>query len=328
MKYSEIYQALNLLASESDGDDFETMAKLSVNLHYRELLSESNTDLERRELTFDTVSGISKYGMPIYVADILNMEDATNDRPLDLFGPTRFDREHSGSTQTGEPQEAFYHGEYGVQKQPATAGAITVESSSALDTGTSFQIIVNGMVGGVDLREVIDFSGTTPKSSTNSFDAEANAIGIRRLTLRQSSQVVFSGFITVKDVSGNTLAVIPPYWGDSPSYQWWELWPEPTAVVSYIVRCLAHKPPLINDDDWPELPEEYHDLLIYGPQSILLAGKGKESAAIQAGRKYEDRKKQFLGRRQHKGIKSRGFVNATNRYIQRGNLRKIPNAVE
>tara|TARA_R110000744_G_scaffold86986_6_gene170024 strand:+ start:6881 stop:7870 length:990 start_codon:yes stop_codon:yes gene_type:complete len=329
MKYSEIYGALNDLASEEDGDDFETMAKLSIQLHYRELLSESNTDLERREYTFTTVSGIGKYGMPLYVADVLNIEDSRNDRPLELYGPTRFDREHSGSTQTAEdPQEASYHGEYGVQKQPVTAGAITVESSSVLDTGSDYQIIVHGMVGGVDTREIIDFSGTTASSSTNSFDAESNAIGIRRLTLKQTNSVVFVGFVTVKDVDGNTLAVIPPYWGDSPSYQWWEFWPVPSAATTYIVRCLAHKPPMINDDDIPELPLDFHDLLIYGPQSILLAGKGKESSAAAAGRKYMERKKAFLGRRQHKGIKSRGFINASNRYIQRGNLRKIPNAVE
>ena len=51
MTYEEIYKELNLIASEEDGDDFETMAKASINLHYRELLSEGDVDLERREFT-------------------------------------------------------------------------------------------------------------------------------------------------------------------------------------------------------------------------------------------------------------------------------------
>jgi len=328
MTYEDIYKELNLLASEEDGDDFQDMAKRSINLHYMELLSESNTDLERREFTLTVASGQSKCGMPLYVADVLNIEDDSNDRPLDLYGPHSYDRRHSGSTQTGAPEEAYWIGEYGVQKQPATAGALTVESSSATDTGANYQIVIHGMVGGVDTREVVDFTGATPVSTTNSFDAESNAIGIRRIVLKNQNNQTFTGNVTVKDVDGNTLSVIPPYWGDSPSYQWWELWPEPAAAQTYVVRSLAHKPPLVNDDDWPEIPEMFHDLLIYGPQSMLLAGKGKEAAAARALQKYTDRKQKFLGLKQHRGVRNRKFRNATNPYIQRGNFRKIPNAVE
>jgi hypothetical protein len=328
MTYEDLYTELNLLASEEDGDDFESMAKRSINLHYRELLSENNTDLERREFTLTTVAGISKYGMPLYVADVLNMEDDDNDRPLDLFGPSRFDRRHAGSSDSGTPEEAYWFGEYGVQKQPVTAGAITVESSSALDTGSNFQVVINGMSSGIDTREVISFTGATPVGSSNSFDAETNGIGIRRVVLKQSNDAVFTGNVTIKDVDGNALCVIPPYWGDSPSFQWWELWPKPSAVQTFVCRCLAHKPPLINPEDWPEIPEEFHDLLIYGPQSVLLAGKGKENAAARAGQKYKERKEAFLGKKQHKGVRSRKFKNASNPYIQRGSSRKIPNAVE
>jgi len=328
MTYEEIYKELNLLASEEDGDDFEAMAKRSINLHYFELLSETNTDLERREFTITTEAGVSKYGMPLYVADVLNIEDDDNDRPLDLYGPHSFDRRHSGTSNTGTPEEAFWIGEHGVQKQPTTSGSLTIESSDNTDTGANYQIVIHGMVDGVDTREVVNFTGTTPASTTNVFDSSVNAIGIRRVVLKNRNNTTFVGNVTIKDAAGITLAVIPPYWGDSPSYQWWEFWPYPSGVQTFVVRSLAHKPPLINNDDWPELPEMFHDLLIYGPQSVLLAGKGKEAAANRALQKYTERKRAFMGLKQHRGVKTRRFRNVSNPYVQRGNFRKIPNAVE
>ena len=65
--FKDLYSHLNLIASEEDGDDFQVMAKREINFTYREILAEGDSDLERREFTLTTVSGISKYGMPIYV---------------------------------------------------------------------------------------------------------------------------------------------------------------------------------------------------------------------------------------------------------------------
>ncbi len=325
--FKDLYSHLNLIASEEDGDDFQVMAKREINFTYREILAEGDSDLERREFTLTTVSGISKYGMPIYVSQVLNIEDDTNDRSIPLRGPHEFDRNRAGLSESGTPLNAYWFGEYGVQKQPASAGKISVVSSSTSDaSGGNFNIIVNGMSSGVDIRESIEMNGTTEVESSASFDAVSNGIGIRRLVLSNASSAEFSGYVTVKDVSDNTLAVIPPYWGKSPSYQWWEFDYTPDTAMTYVVRCLAQKPPLINDDDWPEIPEEYHDLLVLGPEAILLAGKGKESASAAARQKYQVRKEAYLGRKQHKGVRSRSFRNVSNRYISRGSGEKIPNA--
>tara|TARA_A100001515_G_scaffold75275_2_gene59834 strand:- start:2208 stop:3197 length:990 start_codon:yes stop_codon:yes gene_type:complete len=328
MTYEEIYKELNLLASEEDGDDFESMAKRSINLHYFEILSETNTDLERREFEITTESGVSKYGMPLYVADVINIEDDEQDRPLDLHGPHEYDRRHSGTSTSGSPEEAYWIGEHGVQKQPTQAGALTVESSDNTDTGENYEIVIHGMVGGVQTREVVGFTGTTPASTSSSFDAAKNAVGIRRVVLKNNNNTTFTGNVTIKDSAGVALAVIPPYYGDSPTYQWWEFWPTPSSAQTYVIRSLAEKPPLINPDDWPEIPDQFHDLLIYGPQSVLLAGKGKESAAARAFQKYNERKQVLMGLKQHRGVKRRTFKNVSNPFVHQANFRRIPNAVE
>ena len=325
--FKDLYTHLNLLASEEDGDDFQLMAKREINFTYKEILSEGDNDLERREFTLTTRSGTAKYGMPIYVSQVLNIEDDTNDRMLTLRGPHEFDRNRAGLSESGTPLRAYWFGEYGVQRQPATAGVISVVSSSTSDaSGGNYNIVVNGMSSGIDMRESIEFNGTTEVESSTSFDAVSNGIGIRRLVLSNASSAEFAGYVTVKDVDNNTLSVIPPFYGKSPSYQWWEFDYIPDTAMTYVVRCLAHKPPLINDDDWPEIPEDYHDLLIYGPEAILLAGKGKESAAMAANQKFQQRKEAYLGRKQHKGVRSRAFRNVSNRYISRGSGEKIPNA--
>ena len=94
--FKDLYTHLNLLASEEDGDDFQLMAKREINFTYKEILSEGDNDLERREFTLTTRSGTAKYGMPIYVSQVLNIEDDTNDRMLTLRGPHEFDRNRAG----------------------------------------------------------------------------------------------------------------------------------------------------------------------------------------------------------------------------------------
>jgi len=95
-----------------------------------------------------------------------------------------------------------------------------------------------------------------------------------------------------------------------------------------VVRCLAHKPPLVNDDDWPEIPEEYHDLLSLGPEAALLVSKGKEAAVSWAQIKYNERKESYLGRKQHRGVRKRRFNNVSNPYVGRGLGQRIPSASE
>lgn len=113
-------------------------------------------------------------------------------------------------------------------------------------------------------------------------------------------------------VDGWELAVIPPFFGDSPSYVWMELWPTPSDARDLTIRAIMTKPPLINDDDWPEIPEEYHDLLIYGAASALLGVVGKPGIGDRYTSRYSQRLEKFAGRTQNRRGVSRVFGNVTN----------------
>ena len=55
------------------------------------------------------------------------------------------------------------------------------------------------------------------------------------------------------------------------------------------------KPPLVNDTDWPEFDQEYHDLLIWGVTKDWLPTVGKGSVAAVHRASYKDRMAQFRG---------------------------------
>ena len=135
-------------------------------------------------------------------------------------------------------------------------------------------------------------SGTTPVSTTNSYDS---TLGIERVTKSTPSGISFTGNVTVKDDDSNIIAIIPVWW-DSPDYEWIEFYPGVgTSANTYTIRAEMRKPPLVNDDDWPEIDQEYHNLLVFGVTKDLLPGLGQTNQAIKHDQSYGDLFKAFMG---------------------------------
>lgn len=388
MTYRELIDHVLDLGSEDTGSDFEDMVKVVINLVYKELLEEVDQDLERREFTLTTVAGRSKYGFPVYVNSVENIEDPTDDIQLEMITRAEYDRSYAGQDDTGPPYRAYPFGKFGVERHPTETSALKIVSTSALDkSGGDYSIVIRGFSGGTLVRESIDFNGTTVKTTTNTFDADH---GIERLVLVNNSSTTFAGIVSVKDadissqihfttttptstvfasdtsalsstndiyngktitftngennaetqtitdydgstktftvgtaftaapsdndtftVDGWTLATIPPYFGDSPTYQWYEFFPIPDDKRDLTVRAIMTKAPLINDDDWPEIPEEYHDLLIYGAAAALMGVVGKPGMGDRMTSKYSQRLGKFTGKTQNRRGISRTFGNVT-----------------
>jgi len=75
------------------------------------------------------------------------------------------------------------------------------------------------------------------------------------------------------------------------------------------------KPPLVNDDDWPEIPENYHDLIIEGAAASILPVVGKTSAADRSQRRFDRRLRKFAGKTQKRAGRIRSFENVTNVFV-------------
>ena len=95
------------------------------------------------------------------------------------------------------------------------------------------------------------------------------------------------GTITVKDASGNTMASIPPTF-KSPTHLWVEFYPIPDGVITYTVRCEMRKPDLVEDEDWPEIDEDFHNIIVWGAAADVLPNVGKGNQADRLRRDYEE----------------------------------------
>ena len=284
--FARIYTDLLNLGSQPTGaGDAQTMCKQAINRVYRRIGSLTGQDTRRREFTFASVASTSKYGLPLYVREILNMEESTNTRRLIPISPSQFDEKYVASTQTGDPTHYYNFGDFGVQRQPASALTLVFSSSNANDTG---KMRVTGLNGSTVLvSELVTLNGTSNVTTTNSYAT------VIRIVKQTATLANINGNVTITDGT-NTLAVIP-FWVDAPTYQWIEFFPIPDSAITYTVRALAYLPDLINNEDWPEIDEDYHDLLLYGAGVEVLPSFGKADVAVLFKKMYDDMLKRYLG---------------------------------
>lgn len=289
MTYGYIKTRLLELAGQSASGEFENLINLYVNMVYQRYLDLSKVQHESREFSLVTVASTSAYGMPHGVRKITNIDDPTNLRNIYSITSRDFDVSFPGTTTTGTPSRVHPYGVFGVQKQPAAASGITIESDAAGDSGSAYSInIVGRDANGALIDEDIAPTGTTPATLTSSFTTIERVV--KTTTVAAG---IWAGTLILKDSAANVLCRVPKWW-DSGDYQWVEFYPIPSAAVTYTVRAEMRKPPLVQDTDWPELPLEFHDLLIWGVVQDLFPKVGLDSVALSHANTHEERRQEFL----------------------------------
>lgn len=278
--YKELRDTLLELAGQDAGGEFEDMTKRAVNRTYRRLLSEVNQDETRREFSLSTSASTSQYGMPLGVSRILNIEDGTARRRLRELTPTEFDRLYPGTTSTGDARQFYVFGAFGVQTQP-TAGTITVVSSSASDDSDFFIRIQGTDSNGTWQSEQVTMNGTTDVTTTASFST------IEQIAKSANSGNTWTGIVTVSDSAASVLTRIPQA-TTSPTHLWVEFYPIPDDTRTLTVRSMSRKPDLLNDNDWPQLHEDWHELVVLGAGPELMIAAGKPNQAQRMLAEFQD----------------------------------------
>lgn len=154
-----------------------------------------------------------------------------------------------------------------VLRQPNSASAITIVSSSASDTAPT--ITVFGLVGGYPDQETITCTGTTPAAGTKLFSVIdriiKNAPSVGRITCSSNSTNV-------------TVAVLPT--GDGTAgimYNKVRLWPLPSLVFPMNVWYYKQPWRLVNDQDVHELGQEFdHAVILLTTAKIRYQNSQKE----------------------------------------------------
>lgn len=293
MDYSAVKTAILSFGGQGSGGSMEDLIGNLVNGVYRDVLNSGPVPHEAREFTFTSVSGQKQYGLPIYVRKVKNWLDGTNDRNLWQETAAGFDKGYPGDTSSGTPTLVFPIGVKGVQAFPNSDGVLSISSDSALDTGSDYKIRVSGYDSTTNIlvTELVTMNGTSTVNTTKSYDT---TLGVERITKAPVGSNVFSGNVTIKDDDANIICIIPTWW-DAPDFNWIQMHPTPSAAIVYTLRAEMRKPPLVNDTDWPEFDQEYHDLLIWGVTKDWLPTVGKGSVAAVHRASYKDRMSQFRG---------------------------------
>jgi hypothetical protein len=157
---------------------------------------------------------------------------------------------------TGPARNFMFWGHTGVKQQPTGSGTVRVVSTSASDTGSTYQVGVKGMnTSGELVVDVLTMNGTSTVTGAITFAAG----GI--LSVAKSRD--FNGILTVTGDSGSTtlLALSPQEFGRQ--YRQIYLLEAPTSAESIGYRFYRKPLFLVNDYDVPDIPAPYAQILVY-----------------------------------------------------------------
>jgi len=242
------------------GED-EARLLAMLNEVHREILSMPGMARMRREpVTFASVSGQARYGLP-NLAHVERMFETTNDRALGSLTLDDYRRLSPDTSSVSGTPEAFVWAGYGaVAAQPADASSLFVKSTSASDTAK--RLFVEGEItGGYPATAAVTLTGTTAVDINS-----AVSTWVRVTKCYLSAPCV--GVVTLHEDSGTGTELARIGIGQtSQSYWQFYLYPTPSSVLTYTVDGVLALTDLAGPMDEPRLPADFHDLLIYGAMS-------------------------------------------------------------
>jgi hypothetical protein len=278
---ARLYERLNYQSSPAAA--VTTRLTNSVNEAQRRLLREPGLARLRDTTTgliLTSASGRAIYGLPPVISRVRAITDRTNDRQLSVLTVGDLRAADPGLDSTGTPF-AFAPLGYKPYSQPPVATGLWIVSDSAADV-TPLAVQSNGIrTGGLVTGDVsTTLTGTTRAAVGTATDY----VDLQSLSL----SAVCAGTISVYDAAaaGNLIAQIAPSQTYA-EYYCIQFYPAPTATVSYYVDG-ALKAPLMDDaQDSPALPEEFHELLVYGAL-VLEYEKQDDPRLVLADRLYRE----------------------------------------
>lgn len=226
-----------------------------LNAGHRAILREPGLSRLRQTsspITLASEVGRAIYGLPPSLMQVVAITERDSDRRLESISISQIREFDPGLDSTGTP-EAFIPLGYRVLAQPPESTGVWAASSSASDV-QSLQI--NGIrSGGLQAGDVTTTLTGVTRVALGSLTDYVDLVAV---SLNTPAVGVVSLFDAAS--SGNTLAQIGPG-QTTPQYFVVQLYPEPSAVVTYYVDGVYRLPALTDNTDVPLVPEDFHDLL-------------------------------------------------------------------
>lgn len=252
----DVYRRLNY--ADSPATAVTTRITAFLNQRHRQILAMPGMERLRDDnITFASVASTATYAMPPAVARIKTIYDGTTNQLkltertvewLRMMDPR--------TTSTGTPESWIPLSYKQVQKQPSAACNLHVISTSASDNAGVTCFIEFTRTGGYTRASSSAMNGISDVALTTVGDV----IEVDKFYLSAAAV----GTVTLLDgLAGNVLATIPI--GERYArYQTIQLWPIPSAAVTYNVDYTREIFDMSNTTDEPLLPRDYHWLLSLG----------------------------------------------------------------
>jgi hypothetical protein len=280
---ADLYRRLGYASSPAT--DVTTRIRAFINQVHRQLLTLPGLEYLRDDtITFASVNAQARYGLPPSVARIKAITDRTNDRRITLATLDQLRNADPGLDANGTPASYVPIGWQAVSVQPSDASELFVDSTSASDTNTAY---LEGIrTGGYPRVLSVTMTGTTAVTFSA---AITDFIEVTKFYLSAAAV----GTVTLhEDASGGTELARIPIGQTYARYVAIQLYPTPSAAVTYYVDYQRHIEDMSNANDEPLVPEDFHDLLVTGAERLEWRKKD-DSREANADAEFSYRMKQL-----------------------------------
>lgn len=266
MTFTEISKAVYRRVKLADTPSAADIARVQqfINLWYREILSEPGMDrLRDTTLTFTTVANQAQYGLPSALVKIRDLYDVSNQRKIEPITLDWLRRADPGLTASSATVEFWLPlNGWGAVKQPLTSTGVGLWAVSDSASDTVPKVYVETMrLGGVRAGTAVS-GGTTITGLTRvALGSKTDHIDVIKFYLDAAPV----GNISLYDAAtnGNLLATITAGRTNA-RYFMIQLYPTPAAAVVISVDCQRAIEDMVQANEEPLLPEDFHHGLVHG----------------------------------------------------------------
>jgi hypothetical protein len=257
-----------------------------LNEAHREILSLPGAQhLRHATRTFASETDRAEYGL-LNLTKVLHIRELDNDRYLEPMSLAQYRNiDPDPASVTGTPTHWIWVGYGPVDKQPANASELFAKSTSASDDNTKTVYFE------ADDSANRPVSGSTTLNGTTAVNLMTGTTFLRVRKWFLSSNAV--GTVTLHEDSGagTELASIGRN-QTSQRYYRLILYPTPSSAITYHVDYEPETTDMLQDTDEPLIPQEWHDLLVFGAESREYE-KTDDTRYEIAERRYQRRLAQF-----------------------------------
>lgn len=236
--------------------DQVTRLKRWVNEGYRHVMAMPGLEgLRDASFTLTTVASTALYPLPMAVNTIYNITQTTNAVRLRMMTRDAFRAIDPGLQNSSDFADAWVPWTMApVQQHPSATGLWAV-SSSAADTTQTFAI--NGVRSNGDIATPV----TASSALTGTTRVQIGSLTDYSVITQLDMSAAAVGVVTVYDaaVNGNIILRLQPG-QTSAQYQQIRLFPTPSSAVNYTVDAQLVLSDMVNTNDIPMLPTDFHDL--------------------------------------------------------------------